>query len=269
MNLFSKMSNVINELSQKSLETEVTDSSGKPYKVTLEEAVVSAVKALEAANGIFSYPHDIQRTDSTLKRTSMADGVCKTYAVNKVDVTLQYRFVNVEDQKEYIDIPGIGTGIDYGDKAPGKAYTYACKYALMKAYKIPSGGKASVDDPDVQPSSMQDAMTGVERTPAPAEELPFENPLIPKADKDNFAENLPPEDIRPEDELPPDGIPTNVEQAKKVICTVSNYRDKTFGEIYPLDQAERLFKWYEGKNKPQAELEAARILLAEKQKEKA
>ncbi len=268
MNLLAKMLNVINELTQQSLETEVTDSSGKPYKVTLEEAVVSAVKASEAANGIFSYPHSIQRADSTLKRTSMADGVCKTYAVNKVDVTLQYRFVNVEQPEEYIDIPGIGTGIDYGDKAPGKAYTYACKYALMKAYKIPSGGKASVDDPDVQPSSMQDAMTGVERTPAPAE-VPFENPLIPKADTSDFTENLPPENMHPEDELPPDGIPTNVAQAKKVICTVSNYRDKTFGEIYPLDQAERLFKWYEGKNKPKGELEAARILLAEKQKEKA
>ncbi|MDQ9734072.1 ERF family protein, partial [Acinetobacter baumannii] len=54
-----------------------------------------------------------------------------------------YKFVNVENPEESIEIISYGDGIDTQDKAVGKAMTYADKYALMKAYKIISG-----DDPD-------------------------------------------------------------------------------------------------------------------------
>ena len=48
-------------------------------------------------------------------------------------------------------------GLDTGDKAPGKAMTYADKYALMKAYKLSTG-----DDPD-KDASPEDGYKKVER----------------------------------------------------------------------------------------------------------
>ncbi len=54
-----------------------------------------------------------------------------------------YRFVNIDNPDDYIDITTYGDGVDTQDKAPGKAMTYADKYALLKAYKIQTG-----DDPD-------------------------------------------------------------------------------------------------------------------------
>ena len=49
----------------------------------------------------------------------------------------------METPADFIDIVSYGDGVDPQDKAPGKAMTYADKYALMKAYKIITG-----DDPD-------------------------------------------------------------------------------------------------------------------------
>ena len=54
-----------------------------------------------------------------------------------------YRFVNIDNPEEYIDITTYGDGIDPQDKAVGKAMTYSDKYALLKAYKIITG-----EDPD-------------------------------------------------------------------------------------------------------------------------
>ena len=62
-------------------------------------------------------------------------------------VETTYRFVNIEDPNEFVDIKTYGDGIDSVDKAPGKAMTYGDKYALLKAYKIITG-----DDPDQKAS---------------------------------------------------------------------------------------------------------------------
>ena len=62
-------------------------------------------------------------------------------------VKTTYAFVNMDNKDEVVLTTVYGDGIDTGDKAPGKAMTYADKYALMKIYKISTG-----DDPDKDPS---------------------------------------------------------------------------------------------------------------------
>ena len=76
-----------------------------------------------------------------------------TYQVgikNNLRLEITYRFINMDNPSEYVDIKTYGDGIDTGDKAPGKAMTYGDKYALMKAYKISTG-----DDPDKEASPEQ------------------------------------------------------------------------------------------------------------------
>ena len=58
-----------------------------------------------------------------------------------------YRFVDMDDPTQFIEVTTYGDGLDSGDKATGKAMTYADKYALLKAYKIVTG-----DDPDQEAS---------------------------------------------------------------------------------------------------------------------
>ena len=81
------------------------------------------------------------------KRTTDRNGEIKETQSLVMRVETTYRFVNVDNPEEYIEVIAYGDGVDTQDKAPGKAMTYADKYALLKAYKIITG-----DDPDQQAS---------------------------------------------------------------------------------------------------------------------
>lgn len=111
------------------------------YKAVSERDVLDAVKPLEAKFGVYSYPHsrEIIRTDTLTNEKGSTRFLIR--------IAVKYRFVNVDKPDEFIEIDTIGDGIDSGDKAPGKAMTYADKYALLKAYKISTG-----DDPEQEPS---------------------------------------------------------------------------------------------------------------------
>ena len=51
----------------------------------------------------------------------------------------QVTFENVFDQSDRITIEVVAYADDYGDKAPGKALSYATKYALLKMFAIETG----------------------------------------------------------------------------------------------------------------------------------
>lgn len=143
MNIYQKMLAIETELTNiaKNLVVGVGQSS---YKAVGEADVLAAVKPLEAKYGVYSYPcnRNICYTD-IMTKTSTYNGEVKESQSLVLRVETTYRFVNVDNPDEYIEVITYGDGVDTQDKAPGKAMTYADKYALLKAYKIITG-----DDPD-------------------------------------------------------------------------------------------------------------------------
>lgn len=144
MNVYQRLLAIQNELTNvaKNLSVGVGKSS---YKAVGEADVLKAVKPLEAKYGVYSYPSSRRIVESAVLENEATD-----YNNNKVikksffeRIETVYRFVNVDNPSEYIEITSYGDGIDTGDKSVGKACTYADKYALLKAYKIITG-----DDPD-------------------------------------------------------------------------------------------------------------------------
>lgn len=144
MNVYQRLLAIQNELTNvaKNLSVGVGKSS---YKAVGEADVLKAVKPLEAKYGVYSYPSSRRIVESAVLENEQTD-----YNNNKVikksffeRIETVYRFVNVDNPEEYIEITSYGDGIDTGDKSVGKACTYADKYALLKAYKIITG-----DDPD-------------------------------------------------------------------------------------------------------------------------
>jgi hypothetical protein len=61
----------------------------------------------------------------------------------KTTVCLMVAFINVDDPDDRIIIESWGYGYDKMDKGPGKAVSYAYKYALLKTFCLETG-----DDPD-------------------------------------------------------------------------------------------------------------------------
>lgn len=143
MNIYEKMSAITTELT--AVAKNLTVGVGKSaYKAVGEADVLAAVKPLEAKHGIYSYPiaREVIKDDVMTTRTEY-DGKVTEKQNQFMRIAVTYRFVNTENSEEYIDIVSYGDGVDSQDKAPGKAMTYADKYALLKAYKIITG-----EDPD-------------------------------------------------------------------------------------------------------------------------
>lgn len=144
MNIFQKMLSISEEVGTVAKNLSVGWGSGQ-YKAVSEADVLAAIKPLETKYGIYSYPLG-RRVIESGTLTNVVKGDEKRSLFLRVETT--YRFVNAENPDEYIDITSYGDGVDSQDKAPGKAMTYADKYALLKAYKIQTG-----DDPDQEASA--------------------------------------------------------------------------------------------------------------------
>lgn len=148
MNIYEKMSLITEEIGviEKGLTVEINKT--KSYKAVSERDVLDGVKPIEKKYRIYSYPfeREIIDKDTLVKESEYNGNITKT---NTLFMRLKtvYRFINMDNPSEFIDITTYGDGLDTGDKAPGKAMTYADKYALMKAYKLSTG-----DDPDKEAS---------------------------------------------------------------------------------------------------------------------
>lgn len=144
MNIYEKLACITAELRTVGKNLMVETGKGKGYKAVSERDIIDAVKPLEEKYGVYSYPCARKVLESqTLESESTYNGnvTKKTTFFTRIETT--YRFVNIEDPKEFIETVTFAEGIDTQDKGSGKAMTYGDKYALMKAYKISTG-----DDPD-------------------------------------------------------------------------------------------------------------------------
>ena len=148
LNIFQRMLAATSEINRVAKNLKVDISKSQSYKAVAESDVLEAVKPIEEKYGIYSYP--VSRKiikDEAYTTTSEYDGRKSEKTTFFMRLETVYRFVNTDKPDEYIDITTYGDGVDTQDKAPGKAMTYADKYALLKAYKIQTG-----DDPDANPS---------------------------------------------------------------------------------------------------------------------
>lgn len=167
MNIFEKMSAITAELGTVAKNLEVGFGKNQ-YKAVGEADVLAAVKPLEVKYKVYSYPVSRRVIDSgEMITTGKSNGETVEKRQLYLRVETVYRFVNIEQPEEYVDITTYGDGVDSQDKAPGKAMTYGDKYALLKAYKIQTG-----DDPDQKASG---DLAGVRRVETPESEFITEN----------------------------------------------------------------------------------------------
>lgn len=68
---------------------------------------------------------------------------------NRTKMCISVDFVNIDNPQDYVRTMYYGYGVDNGDKGPGKAFSYAYKYALLKTFCLETG-----DDPDNDANSV-------------------------------------------------------------------------------------------------------------------
>jgi hypothetical protein len=102
---------------------------GMNYTIVSHDAVTAKVRPVLLKNGIVYYP---------VRCEHIHNG-------NRAECAMTVRFVNIDAPTDFFDVPSFGYGIDTQDKGPGKAMSYAVKYALLKALGLETG-----DDPDTE-----------------------------------------------------------------------------------------------------------------------
>lgn len=138
-NIYQRMSAITKEINTVAKNLQVGTGKNQ-YKAVGEADVLAAVKPIEEKHGVYSYPISREILESgTMERENQYGKTIQLY----MRIKTVYRFLCIDNPDSYIDIVSFADGVDTNDKAPGKAMTYADKYALLKAYKIITG-----DDPD-------------------------------------------------------------------------------------------------------------------------
>lgn len=100
---------------------------GMQYTIVSHDKVTALVRPALLAAGIVYHPIRCEHTQNG----------------NRAECSMTVRFVNIDEPSDFIDVPSFGYGIDQQDKGPGKAMSYAVKYALLKALGLETG-----DDPE-------------------------------------------------------------------------------------------------------------------------
>lgn len=114
---------------------------GMRYSIVSHDAVTAKVRPLMVKHGIVYYPLQFKMEQ----------------VGNRTQLICQVAFQNIDDVTDRMVVDTAGFGIDDQDKGPGKAISYAVKYALLKALGLESGDDPDEDQETISKPSITDA----------------------------------------------------------------------------------------------------------------
>jgi len=123
------------------------------FSFVSHDAVTSAVRPLLVKYGVLCLPTIAEGGHSR-------DG-------NQTTLLVDVTFINVDRPDDQRIVRSVGYGIDKQDKGPGKAMSYAVKYALLKAFSLETGDdvEAAVVDREAPPARAGAANGDAHHTP--------------------------------------------------------------------------------------------------------
>lgn len=144
MNLYQR----INEV-RKNVKYLIKDKQVEGYWAVTHDAVTRESRQQLIDHGVFIYPAAV--IQSSCKET----GTQTRGGTPFVRLEIRYRFevVNADDPKDRFSMEIEAHALDHGDKAPGKALSYAKKYAVLKLLEIETGEEEEGRAEQVKPKA--------------------------------------------------------------------------------------------------------------------
>lgn len=134
MNLYQRINEVRKSIDYIQKDRSVSTGGGS-YKATSHDQVTALVRDHMVTHGIVSYPVLVEST-SMPKEVGADMVVAKQF---RYEATYDFHFVNVDEPSDALIIRIQAHAMDNADKAPGKALSYAKKYAILKLFEIETG----------------------------------------------------------------------------------------------------------------------------------
>lgn len=129
MNIYQRINAVRKEIGYVQKDKAVSTGGGS-YKAVTHDAVTGMVRAALIEHGVVIVP-DMKESTFHAKEP---DAKQRLY-----EATYVIHFVNMDQPEERISMTTNAHALDNGDKAPGKALSYATKYAILKLFNIETG----------------------------------------------------------------------------------------------------------------------------------
>lgn len=121
--------------------------NGNNFRAISESAILEVISPVLEENNIH-YEVEVKESHLDIREAYGSKGKKLQFIAT---ITIKLNFYNYWEDDGYKDTlastEAVGMGIDDNDKAMGKAYTYAIKYALLKLFRLRYG-----DDPDFEAS---------------------------------------------------------------------------------------------------------------------
>ena len=147
LNIYQRINEVRKKAHYAKKDKEVT---GQGYKAVTHDAVTALLRNHLIDHGIVVVPRLVGSTVTDIGKTKSGTPVIRYSARYDVD------FVNCDSPDDKVTVPSEAHANDHGDKAPGKAASYATKYAMLKLFSIETGED---DEGRVEPYSARDKIT--------------------------------------------------------------------------------------------------------------
>lgn len=135
LNLHQRLNAIKKAVSYVQKDTKV--SGGGEYMAVTHDAVTAATRGLFVEHGVLVLPSEI---NSAIVDSGMVTG--KGNPIIRFEAKYRIAFVNVDAPDDRTCIEITAHALDQGDKAPGKALSYATKAAVLKVLQLETG----VDD---------------------------------------------------------------------------------------------------------------------------
>ncbi len=129
MNIYQRINEVRKAIGYVQKDKAVSTGGGS-YKAVTHDAVTGMVRASLIEHGVIIVPSVV----NSVFHPKEPDAKQRLY-----EATFQIEFVNMDEPTDRIVTQQTAHALDNGDKAPGKAMSYATKYAILKLFNIETG----------------------------------------------------------------------------------------------------------------------------------
>lgn len=132
-NIYQRVRQVMERVAYVQKDRTVT-GAGEGYKAVSHDMVTAVVRPHFLEAGVVIFPRVVAARMVDTGRKSKSGNPAMRY-----EGEFEVDFVNVDEPKDRITVRLDAHADDYGDKAPGKALSYATKYAVLKILQLETG----------------------------------------------------------------------------------------------------------------------------------
>lgn len=130
-NIYQRINEVRKKATYVQKDKAITGAGG--YKAVTHDAVTALLRNHLIDQGIVIVPRLMASSVADIGKTQGGTTIIRYAGKYEID------FVNCDDPADKVTVPGEAHANDHGDKAPGKATSYATKYAMLKLFSIETG----------------------------------------------------------------------------------------------------------------------------------